>query len=74
MKITFAMRDMTGPLVLDYEGNVDALVTSIKDAMAGGHPLEITDAKGERTIISGAALAYAQIGTEQQRKVGFGRP
>jgi hypothetical protein len=68
---TIGVQNLTREVVVETEESADAVATAVKKALTGG-PLELTDARGRRVIIPGSAIGYVEIGSEEQRKVGFG--
>ena len=40
-------------------------------AVADGSPVTLVDDKGKKVLIPGAKLAYAEVSTEEPRRVGF---
>ncbi|MFE7508143.1 MULTISPECIES: DUF3107 domain-containing protein [Promicromonospora] len=71
MDVTIGVQNLTREVVVETEESADAVATAVKKALTGG-PLELTDARGRRVIIPGSAIGYVEIGSEEQRKVGFG--
>jgi len=49
----------------------DAVAAKVNEALTAGTTLTLTDAKGSTYIVPAAALAYVEVGTQDQRKVGF---
>lgn len=71
MDVTIGVQNLTREVVVETEESAEAVATAVKKALTGG-PLELTDARGRRVIIPGSAIGYVEIGSEEQRKVGFG--
>lgn len=55
----------------DAEQDHAALLETISAAMADGTPVTLRDVKGRSVLIPGAKVAYAEISTEEPRRVGF---
>lgn len=70
MDVTIGVQHLPREVVVETEESADAVATAVKKALAGG-PLELTDSRGRRVIIPGEAIGYVEIGSEEQRKVGF---
>ena len=48
------------------------LMTKVNEALAAPHGvLDLTDSKGQRTLVPAHALAYVQIASKTERRVGF---
>ena len=71
MDVTIGVQNLPREVVVETDESTDAVATAVKKALAGG-PLELTDSRGRRVIIPGNAIGYVEIGSEKQRKVGFG--
>ena len=71
MDVTIGVQHLPREVVVETDQSADAVATAVKKALTGG-PLELTDARGRRVIIPGSAIGYVEIGSEEQRKVGFG--
>lgn len=71
MDVTIGVQNLPREVVVETEESADTVATAVKKALTGG-PLELTDTRGRRVIIPGSAIGYVEIGSEEQRKVGFG--
>lgn len=71
MDVTIGVQHLPREVVVETEESADAVATAVKKALTGG-PLELTDSRGRRVIIPGGSIGYVEIGSEEQRKVGFG--
>ncbi|HLS01186.1 MAG TPA: DUF3107 domain-containing protein [Beutenbergiaceae bacterium] len=70
MEITIGIKHIARELTFDVDEDISEKVTK---ALSGQDKvLDITDDKGNRILLASEALAYVQIGSEQQRFVGFG--
>ena len=70
MEITIGMKHVARELIFDVDEDITDKVTK---ALSGEDKvLDITDDKGNRILLASEALAYVQVGSEQQRFVGFG--
>ena len=60
-------------LDLGEEADVDKLAKEIETAIAGGEGMVwLTDRRGRRVGVPAQRLAYVEIGTSGDRRVGFG--
>lgn len=57
---------------LSFEVEEDIADKATKALSGVDDVLDITDDKGNRILLSAEALAYVQIGSDEQRFVGFG--
>ena len=71
MDVTIGVQNLPREVVVETDQSADAVATAVKTALAGG-PLELTDSRGRLVIVPGGAIGYVEIGSEEQRKVGFG--
>ncbi|MCT1431298.1 DUF3107 domain-containing protein [Brachybacterium muris] len=55
----------------DAEQDHTALLETLTTAVAEGTPVTLRDVKGRSVLIPGAKVAYAEISTEEPRRVGF---
>jgi hypothetical protein len=72
VEVTIGVQNLARELVVDTDLSAEAVATAVADALGGAPALELTDSRGRRVIIPTASLGYVEIGTEEQRKVGFG--
>ncbi|MCP2264977.1 DUF3107 domain-containing protein [Promicromonospora thailandica] len=71
MDVTIGVQNLTREVTVETEQTAADVAAAVKKALAGG-PLELTDSRGRQVIIPGSAIGYVEIGSEEQRKVGFG--
>ncbi|WP_275004826.1 DUF3107 domain-containing protein [Promicromonospora iranensis] len=71
MDVTIGVQNLPREVVVETEESAEAVATAVKKALTGG-TLELTDSRGRQVIVPGAAIGYVEIGSEEQRKVGFG--
>ncbi|GAA1713479.1 DUF3107 domain-containing protein [Isoptericola hypogeus] len=72
MEITIGVQNQARELAIESDETADAVATAVRDAIADGGVLEITDVRGRRILVPVATLGYIELGAEEQRKVGFG--
>jgi len=78
VEITIGVRDIVRELTLDVGGDADTIVAEVTEVLAKSARgdtaavLDLTDEKGNRTIVPAAALGYVQIGASEPRRIGFG--
>ncbi len=70
MQITIGMKNVARELTFEVKEDIAERVTK---ALSGEEKvLDLTDDKGNRVLLSAKSLAYVQIGSDEQRFVGFG--
>lgn len=72
MQVTIGMRQSVRDVVVDVDMAEDAFVESVREAIAADTPLDLTDSKGKRFLVPAAAIGHVEIGTAEDRRVGFG--
>lgn len=72
MEVTIGVQNLAREIVVDTDLSAEAVATAVADALGGAPALELVDSRGRRVIIPGDAIGYVEIGSEEQRKVGFG--
>ena len=72
MEIFIGIRDNTRQLALDVDITENELMAKVNEALIAAHGvLDITDRKGQRTLVPAHALGYVQIANKTERRVGF---
>lgn len=72
MEVTIGVQNLARELVVETEQTAESVAAAVADALGGAPALELTDARGRRIIVPTASIGYVEIGTEEQRRVGFG--
>lgn len=72
MEITIGVQNVARELTLESDQTAEQVAAVVSAAIAGGPSLTLTDARGRRIIVPTAVLGYVEIGTDEQRRVGFG--
>jgi len=72
VEITIGVQNLTRELVVDSDQTSDEVAAAVAAALSGGNALELLDARGRRIIIPTSSIGYVEIGSEIQRRVGFG--
>ena len=72
MEIFIGIRDNTRQLGLDVDMTESELMAKVHEALAATNGvLDLTDTKGQRTLVPAHAIGYVQIPAETKRRVGF---
>ncbi|WP_372594690.1 DUF3107 domain-containing protein [Actinotalea sp.] len=69
--ITIGMRDVARELLLESDLTSEAVTKQVLKALEVGAPIELADSKGRKVIVPASALGYIEIGSDQERRVGF---
>ena len=72
MEILIGIRGNKNLLGFDVDMSENELMAKVNEALASDHGvLDLTDTKGQRTLVPAHALAYVQIADKTERRVGF---
>jgi len=72
VEVTIGVQNLARELVVETDETKDAVAAAVSAALAGAPALELLDSRGRRVIVPTASIGYVEIGTEEQRRVGFG--
>jgi len=72
VEITIGVQNLARELVVETDDTAEAVATAVREAIADGGVLELTDARGRTLLVPTATIGYVELGAEEQRKVGFG--
>lgn len=71
MEIRIGIQHSPREIVIESEEKTDGLLERLTDAVAKGTPVTLVDDKGRTVLIPGDKVTYAEISTEEPRRVGF---
>ena len=72
MEILIGIRGNKNLLGFDVDMSENELIAKVNEALASDHGvLDLTDTKGQRTLVPAQALAYVQVANKSERRVGF---
>ena len=72
MEILIGIRGNKNLLGLDVDMSENEVIAKVNEALASAHGvLDLTDTKGQRTLVPAHALGYVQIASKTERRVGF---
>ena len=72
MEIFIGIRGNKNLLGFDVDMSENELIAKVNEALASAHGvLDLTDTKGQRTLVPAHALGYVQIAAKTERRVGF---
>ncbi|MCP8994918.1 DUF3107 domain-containing protein [Rothia sp. P3C3.S176] len=72
MEIKIGVRHIAREIVVETSEAQDVITEKVAKAIEDGSLLQITDDKGNTTLISGAQIGYVELGSDAKRHVGFG--
>lgn len=72
VEITIGVQNQARELVLESDQTAAEVTAAVTQALESGSVLDLTDHRGRRVLVPTAAIGYIEIGSEEQRKVGFG--
>jgi hypothetical protein len=72
VEITIGVQNLAREIVVETDATADDVAARVSAALKDGTVLELTDAKGRRVLVPAATIGYVELGSEEQRKVGFG--
>ncbi|MFV2145723.1 MULTISPECIES: DUF3107 domain-containing protein [Isoptericola] len=72
MEITIGVQNLSRELVVETDQSADDVAKAVRKALDGASALELKDAKGRLIIVPSATIGYVEIGSGEQRPVGFG--
>jgi hypothetical protein len=73
VEIKIGVQNVAREIVLESNEDADSVAKLVQEAIGNGGELRLKDDKGRLIIVPGKALAYVEIGAEEQRRVGFGQ-
>ncbi|MGO1228187.1 MAG: DUF3107 domain-containing protein [Brachybacterium sp.] len=71
MEIRIGIQHSPREIVIESEEKADALLERLGTAITDGTPVTLVDDKGRTVLIPGAKVSYAEVSTEEPRRVGF---
>lgn len=72
MEIRIGVRNIAREIVIESEQDTQEVYQTVSDALANGKPIILKDDKGSTVVVPADALGYLDIGSESERRVGFG--
>jgi hypothetical protein len=72
VEVTIGVQNLTRELVVETDQSADEVAAAVREALDGANALELNDSRGRRIVVPTGSIGYVEIGTEAQRRVGFG--
>ena len=72
MEIRIGVRNIAREIVIESTDSAAQVRELITNALSAGTAITLTDEKGHTVVVPAEALGYVDIGSEQERRVGFG--
>ena len=72
MEVKVGIQMAPRELVVETAASPDEVEQALAIALADGTLFVLNDSKGRTLLVPSAKIAYVELGTEEQRKIGFG--
>lgn len=72
MEVKVGIQMAPRELVVETAASASEIERALADALAEGTLFVLTDSKGKTLLIPSAKIAYVELSTAEQRKIGFG--
>lgn len=72
MEVKVGIQMAPRELVVETAASAKEIERALADALADGTLFVLNDSKGKTLLIPSAKIAYVELGTAEQRRVGFG--
>lgn len=72
MEVKVGIQMAPRELIVETAASANEIERALADALADGTLFVLNDSKGKTLLIPSAKVAYVELGTAEQRKIGFG--
>ena len=72
MEVKVGIQMAPRELVVETDASPDEVEQALTVALADGTLFLLNDSKGRTLLVPAAKIAYVELGTAEQRKIGFG--
>ena len=72
MEVKVGIQMAPRELVVETDASAEEIEQALADALADGTLFVLNDSKGKTLLVPSAKIAYVELGTAEQRKIGFG--
>jgi hypothetical protein len=71
VEITIGVQNLARELVIETDQSTEDLTKAVRKALSGDGVLEVTDSRGRQVLVPSSTIGYVEIGSGDQRPVGF---
>lgn len=71
MEIRLGIQHSAREIVIESAEGSEELLERLSAALRDGTPVTLVDDKGRTVLVPGAKVAYAELSSEEPRRVGF---
>jgi hypothetical protein len=71
VEVKIGIKSVARELIVETPASADDVARQLAAALADGQVFELRDEKGGRVLVPADKLAYVQLNTNEQRRVGF---
>jgi hypothetical protein len=71
VEITIGVQNLARELVIETDQSSEDLAKAVRKALSGDSVLEVTDSRGRQVLVPSSTIGYVEIGSGDQRPVGF---
>lgn len=72
MEVKVGLQMAPRELVVETAASAEEIEQALTDALADSTVFVLNDSKGKTLLIPAAKIAYVELGTAEQHKIGFG--
>ena len=72
VEVKIGVQNIPRELVVETASSAEEVEQGLRDALANGGVMTLTDDKGGRVLIPVEHIGYLEIGANESRRVGFG--
>lgn len=73
MEVKIGVQNVAREITLESDESPEQVSETVRQALADGGLLSLTDEKGRLVLVPVASIGYIDIGAAEKGKVGFGR-
>jgi hypothetical protein len=72
VEVKIGVQNVAREITVESNQSAEDVLALVEQSVTSGSPLRLTDEKGRTVVVPGAALGYVELGSESERRVGFG--
>ena len=72
MEVKIGVQNVAREITVESNQSAEDVLALVEQAVTSGSALRLTDDKGRTVVVPGGALGYVELGSEAERRVGFG--